>query len=46
MQQDIAYGINVGHKYSNDPKFKAKTLFLKFRNIVAGDLVSQLVVIF
>ena len=31
MEQDIAHGINVvRHKYSNDPKFKGKQLFLKF----------------
>ena len=31
MEQDIAHGINVvRHKYSNDPNFKAKPLFLKF----------------
>ena len=31
MEQDIAQGINVvRHKYSNDPKFKRKPLFLKF----------------
>ena len=31
MEQDIAHGINVvRHKYSNDPNFKGKPLFLKF----------------
>ena len=31
METDIAQGINVvRHKYSNDPNFKAKPLFLKF----------------
>ena len=31
MEQDIAQGINVvRHKYSNDPNFKGKPLFLKF----------------
>ena len=31
MEQDIAQGINVvRHKYSNDPHFKGKPLFLKF----------------
>ena len=31
MEQDIAQGINVvQHKYSNDPNFKGKPLFLKF----------------
>ena len=30
MEQDIAHGISVvRHKYSNDPNFKGKTLFLK-----------------
>ena len=31
IEQDIAHGINVvRHKYSNDPNFKGKPLFLKF----------------
>ena len=31
MEQDIEHGINVvRHKYSNDPNFKGKPLFLKF----------------
>ena len=31
MEQDITHGINVvQHKYSNDPNFKGKPLFLKF----------------
>ena len=31
MEQDIAHGIDVvRHKYSNDPNFKGKPLFLKF----------------
>ena len=31
MEQDIAHGINVvPHKYSNDPNFNGKPLFLKF----------------
>ena len=31
MEQDIAHGINVvRHKYSNDPIFKEKPVFLKF----------------
>ena len=31
MEQDIAHGINVvRHKYSNDPNYKGKPLFLKF----------------
>ena len=31
MEQDIAQGINVvRHKYSIDPNFKRKPLFLKF----------------
>ena len=31
LEQDIAHGINVvWHKYSNDPDFKGKPLFLKF----------------
>ena len=31
MEQDIAHGINVvRHKYSNDPYFKGKPLFLEF----------------
>ena len=30
MEQDIAHGINVvPHKYSNDPNFKGKPLFMK-----------------
>ena len=30
MEQDIAHGMNVvQHKYSNDPNFKGKALFLK-----------------
>ena len=31
MEQDIAYGINLAQqKYSNDPNFKGKLLFLNF----------------
>ena len=31
MEQDFAHGMNVvRHKYSNDPNFKGKPLFLKF----------------
>ena len=31
MDQDIAYEINVvQHKYSNDPNFEGKPIFLKF----------------
>ena len=31
MEQDIPHGLNVvRHKYSNDPNFKGKPLFLKF----------------
>ena len=41
MEQDIAHGINVvRHKYSNDPNFKGKPLFLNFvKNAHAPDMV-------
>ena len=41
MEQDIAHGINVvRHKYSNDPNFKGKTLFLKYcKNAHNQDIV-------
>ena len=41
MEQDIAHGINVvRQKYTNDPNFKGKPLFLKFcKNAHVQDIV-------
>ena len=41
MEQDTAHGITVvRHKYSNDPNFKGKSLFLKlYKNVHVQDIV-------